>query len=69
MNRSLDWLEERRSLLDSPLTIDSIAVGCMLGYLDFRYTAQNWREGRDGLAGWYSAFAQRPSMHDTVPVQ
>ena len=69
MNRSLDWPEEQRSLLDSPLTIGSIAVGCMLGYLDFRYTAQNWREGRDGLAGCYSAFAQRPSMHDTVPVQ
>ena len=69
MNRSLDWLEERRSLLDRPLTIGSIAVGCMLGYLDFRYAAQNWGEGRHGSAGWCSALAQRPSMHDTVPVE
>jgi len=69
MNRSLDWLEERRSLLDSRLTIGSIAVGCMLGYLDFRYADEDWREGRDGLASWYSAFAQRPSMRDTVPVE
>ena len=69
MNRSLDWLEERHSLLDSRLTIGSIAVGCMLGYLDFRYAAENWREGRDGLASWYSDFAQRPSMHSTVPAE
>jgi len=66
MNRSLDWLKERRSLLDSGLTIGSIAVDCMLGYLDFRYAAQDWRQGRDGLASWYSFFAQRPSTHDTA---
>jgi len=69
MNRSLDWLEERCSLLDSRLTIGSIAVGCMLGYLDFRYADEDWREGRDGLASWYSVFVQRPSMRDTVPVE
>ena len=66
-NRSLDWLEEQHSLLDSGLTIGSIAVSCTLGYLDFRYAAEDRREGRDGLASWYSSFGQRPSMHDTVP--
>ena len=30
--------------------IGHIAVGCALGYLDFRFAADNWRAGRPKLA-------------------
>jgi glutathione S-transferase len=42
-------------------------VACALGYLDFRFAAQPWREGRPKLAAWYESFAQNPGIARTVP--
>ncbi|MBO9476350.1 glutathione S-transferase family protein [Shimia sp. R11_0] len=65
---ALDALNERwMSHLFGPLDMGQIAVGCALGYLDFRHGDRNWRQGRDGLAGWYAEFAKRDSMLATVP--
>lgn len=44
-----------------------IALGCALGYLDFRLSERNWRVGRPSLAAWYAGFSQRDSMLATVP--
>lgn len=69
VTRSLDVLETRwMSHLSGPVNIGQIAVGCGLGYLDFRYADRDWRKGRDGLAAWFDAFAQRDSMTATAPV-
>jgi glutathione S-transferase len=65
---ALDALNERwMSHLFGPLDMGQIAVGCALGYLDFRHGDRNWRQGRDGLAGWYAEFAKRDSMLATMP--
>jgi glutathione S-transferase len=48
-------------------TIGLITIGCALGYLDFRYASEVWRERHRRLAAWYDYFAQRPAMRDTVP--
>jgi len=53
--------------LAGPLTIGQITVGCALGYLDFRYPNEGWRERYAGLAKWYADFAKRKSMTATVP--
>lgn len=53
--------------LGGPLTIGQIAVGCALGYLDFRYAGEGWRERHPNLAKWYGEFSQRKSMQATVP--
>jgi glutathione S-transferase len=53
--------------LGGPLNIGQITVGCALGYLDFRYPSEGWRERHAGLAKWYAAFASRKSMQATVP--
>jgi len=45
-----------------------IAAGCALGYLDFRFPDLGWRAGRPGLAAWFEAFDERPSMRETRPV-
>lgn len=66
--RTLDGLEVRwMSHLAGPLDAGQIAVGCALGYLDFRHGARNWRSGHDGLAAWFEDFAQRDSMQATAP--
>jgi glutathione S-transferase len=45
--------------------VGHITMGCALGYLDFRFAADNWRTGRPRLSGWYAEFARRPSMRAT----
>ena len=69
VDRALDVLETRwMDHLEGPLEAGQIAVGCALGYLDFRHDARGWRNGRPRLAAWYAGFAARPSMMATVPV-
>jgi glutathione S-transferase len=66
--RALDALEGLwLSHLNGPLDMGQIAVGSALGYLDFRHDDRGWRNGRDGLAAWYAAFANRPTMQATKP--
>jgi glutathione S-transferase len=53
--------------LAGPLDMGQIAVGCALGYLDFRHEARGWRAGRPALAAWFEAFDGRPAMAATRP--
>lgn len=69
VDRALDVLETRwLAHLRGPLDAGQIAVGCALGYLDFRHGARGWRAGRPGLAAWFDSFVARPSMMATLPV-
>ena len=66
--RALDVLNARwMGHLAGRMDIGHVAVGCALGYLDFRHEGRNWRKGHDALAEWYAEFLQRPSMQATVP--
>lgn len=56
------------SHLNGPLNMGQIAMGCALGYLDFRHPDRNWRKGNDALDDWYAVFAERDSMLATTPV-
>lgn len=58
-----DWMDH----LNGPLDMGVLAVGCALGYLDFRHDARNWRDGHHTLAAWYAEFEKRPSMQATIP--
>ena len=48
-------------------TIGHITIGCMLGYLDFRFPDDGWRRRHPALAGWYQEFAELPAMRATRP--
>jgi glutathione S-transferase len=48
-------------------SIGQVTIGCALGYLDFRYASEAWRERHKRLAAWYHDFALRPSMQQTMP--
>lgn len=66
--RALDALEDRwLAHLAGRIDAGQIAVGCALGYLDFRHAGRNWRAGRPGVARWFEQFAERPSMVATRP--
>ena len=62
-----DQLEAESKTLKGKPTIGTIAVGCALGYLDFRFASTDWRTKRPKLAKWYAAFAKLPSMKATAP--
>lgn len=67
--RALDTLGARwMGHMVGPVDMGQIAIGCALGYIDFRCGDRDWRQGRDALAAWYAEFAKRPSMKATVPV-
>ena len=55
------------SHLAGPLDMSHIAMGCALGYLDFRHAARGWRKGNDALDDWFAVFSQRPAMVATAP--
>ncbi|MGX0877018.1 glutathione S-transferase [Roseovarius sp. MBR-154] len=66
--RALDAVEARwMSHLAGPLDMSHIAMGCALGYLDFRHAARGWRTGRPALEAWYAGFCGRESMALTAP--
>lgn len=63
---AFDALEtEARALAAGPMTIGHLAIGCVLGYADFRYAAKAWREGRPALAAWGETMLSRPSYKAT----
>lgn len=45
-----------------------IAVGCALGYLDFRFPEIDWRRKHPNLSELYDRLMQRPAFKDTIPV-
>jgi glutathione S-transferase len=60
--------QEAPALTAGPVDIGHVAIGCALGYIDFRFAHLGWRAGHDHIAGWYETFARRPSMLHTAHV-
>ncbi len=49
------------------LTLADVAVGCTLGYLDFRFPQIDWRTPYPNLAKLHEKLMQRPSFIDSKP--
>jgi len=47
--------------------VGTIAVGCALGYLDFRFASLAWREKHGNTSAWFERFGARDSMVATRP--
>jgi glutathione S-transferase len=72
MARQKAVVERALALLESDpphraIDIGSIAIACALGYLEFRFAAEPWRETHPKLAAWYAAFARNPGIATTAP--
>lgn len=53
-------------LMEGPLNIGQIGMGCALGYADFRHSDLGWRDRNQALADWYARFESRASMQATA---
>ena len=58
---------EAVALAGSAFDIGHIAIGCALGYLDFRFSDRDWRRDHPALAEWHAGFEARPSALATQP--
>jgi len=62
-----------RGLADKPwcmgihFTLADVAVGCALGYLDFRFPAIDWRDSHSNLGRLHDKLSARQSFIDTAP--
>ena len=61
-------LGENAWFLGNSMTLADVACGCMLGYLDFRFSEIDWRSAHPNLAKLAAKLAARPSFVETVPV-
>jgi glutathione S-transferase len=74
IGRALDALERSAIAgklgvphLGATTDIGRISIACALGYLDFRFPDDDWRQNRPSLAAWYEGYAARPAMQATEP--
>ena len=67
VSSALSDFERRAATWGDRMDLGVIALGCALGYLDFRYPEIAWRERSPSLARWYEQFAGRESMTKTRP--
>ncbi|WP_102224612.1 glutathione S-transferase N-terminal domain-containing protein [Acidimangrovimonas sediminis] len=62
-----DWLESHAARLrERPFDIGHLTIGVALCYLDFRFDAEGWRDGRPALAQWHEGFAARSAVQATA---
>ena len=66
VNCSLVELERRAGALNR-VDLGTIAIGCALGYLDFRFASLGWQKTYPKTAAWFLGFGARPSMMATRP--
>ena len=71
ISRGLAALEarvaQRKGCAGEALNIADIAIGCTLGYLDFRFAHLGWRAAHPQLAAWAAGLLARPSFTTTAP--
>ncbi|MGH8620406.1 MAG: glutathione S-transferase [Burkholderiales bacterium] len=76
-----DWLDGQRLKIEGGLdameaacgkwgdrfAIGQITAACVLGYLDFRFGGEPWRNARPALTRWFERVSARPSLAATAP--
>lgn len=67
IDTAVDALERQSVVFDHQPDIGLVTVGCALGYLDFRFGNEPWREQRPKLSAWFETWCQRRSMRETEP--
>jgi glutathione S-transferase len=60
-------IEPRARGFAERVDVGTIALGCALGYLDFRYASLAWRERHPDTAVRFERFGKRDSMMSTRP--
>jgi glutathione S-transferase len=71
VERGLDAMESqvgsRAFCTGANFSLADVAVGCCVGWLDFRFPQLEWRKGRPNLARLAAKLLERSSFAETVP--
>jgi glutathione S-transferase len=67
VDRAIAALEQEADSLGALTTIGEVTIACALGYLDFRYANEPWRQAAPKLAAWYAKVAAMPAIAQTAP--
>ena len=67
IDSGLDWFERNDNELGGALDLAQIGLGCLLGYVDFRWPDRRWREQFPKLGVWFEQLDKRPSFAATKP--
>lgn len=65
VTNALQVLEHEQ--LAQHMDIGALTIACALGWLDFRFAHEPWRDGRPRLTAWYDRFRSHPSLMATTP--
>lgn len=60
---------EMPAVAATPFGIGHIPIGCLFGYLDFRFADLAWRPGHPRCQAWFDEFMTRASARRTVPYE
>ena len=63
-----DELGQQAYCTGDTFNLADIALGCSLGYLEFRFPEIDWRRAHPNLSELYDRLMQRPAFKETVPV-
>jgi glutathione S-transferase len=68
INSGLDWFEHNDGQLSEPINLAHLALGSLLGYVDFRWPDLGWRSRLPNVSSWFARLERRPSFVKTKPV-
>ena len=63
----LKWFDQNSAELSEPLNVAHLALGCLLGYIEFRMPDRPWRTRFPHVRDWFERIERRPSFQQTRP--
>ena len=67
IDTGLGWFEHNDRELHEPINVAHLALGSLLGYIDFRWPDHGWRQRFPRVKTWFAQLEQRPSFIQTRP--
>jgi glutathione S-transferase len=67
IDSGLDWFERSDGQLFEPINLAHLALGSLLGYVDFRWPERGWRTLFPNVSAWFARLEARPSFAKTRP--
>jgi glutathione S-transferase len=63
----LAWFDQNNTELGEPVNIAHLALGSLLGYIDFRWPDNGWKRRFPTVSHWFEQLERRPSFLQTRP--